>query len=87
VKFKPQEQEIHFGPRTFILANERTTEHFRKVEALHATFHVQAGIVLLLFLDGQPESAQAHFADGGLYSNASVELNAAMQEWLRATPD
>lgn len=63
---------------------EQNTEHFKKVQALHAAFHKEAGRILRMALGGQGAAAEKGLAFGGTYANVSTNLTSAMMEWKKA---
>ena len=60
---------------------EQSSEHFKLVQALHATFHQEAARVMRLALAGEIAAAQTSLGVG-LHNNLSTALLIAMREWM-----
>lgn len=63
---------------------DRSSEHFRKVQALHLAFHKEAAKVLQLALSGQKAAAAKCLDFGGLFAHISGDLNGALTAWKKA---
>lgn len=60
---------------------DRSSEHFEKVAALHAQFHAAAADVLSLVLSGRSQEAKQAIALGSHFSLISTNLTMAMSAW------
>ena len=60
---------------------DRTSDHWCKVQQLHAVFHREAAQVLRLATQQQKVEAEKRMADGGSFKKASTDLTLAMMEW------
>ena len=63
---------------------EQNAAQFKKVQALHATFHKEAAHVISMALSGNVPAAEKSLAAGGAYSNISADLTGAMMDWKKA---
>ncbi len=73
-----------FGKWLQTLPSSEHSEHFKKVQPLHATFHKEAAHVLKLVLSGNSAEANKSIAAGGSYTIASAKLTEAMMGWGKA---
>jgi methyl-accepting chemotaxis protein len=64
--------------------DDKLSTHYQQADALHRAFHVQAGRVLELALNGERAVAAKEMAAGGSYAQASEALNAALRAWMQA---
>ena len=62
-------------------SSDRNSEHFKKVQPLHAAFHKEAANVLRLALSGKKPEASKCMASGGSYLTASTQLIIALTRW------
>ncbi len=75
------DMECDFGRWLYGLPpGEQTSEHYKLVQALHATFHEEAAHLMRLALAGDTAAAQTGISVG-LYPNISTALLIAMGEW------
>ena len=65
--------------------SEHNSEHYRKVQTLHAAFHKEAAKVLRLALNGKKPEAKQAMAGGGSFATASANLTSAMMAWQKAS--
>ena len=63
---------------------EQNAAQFKKVQALHATFHKEAANVIRMALSGNVAAAEKSMAVGGAYGNISADLTGAMMDWKKA---
>jgi len=63
--------------------SEHNSDQWKKVQALHATFHKEAAQVLRLALRNQKLEAQKRMESGGSFAKASTDLTLAMMEWKK----
>lgn len=61
--------------------NQKETEHYRRVVALHAQFHQEAGRIVELIQAGRKSDAAKALELGGTYHSASSALTMAMMQW------
>jgi hypothetical protein len=64
--------------------SDGSSEHFRKVQALHVAFHKEAAKVLQLALSGQKAAAAKCLDFGGLFAHISADLTSALTAWKKA---
>ena len=62
---------------------DQNCEHYKKVKALHASFHKEAAKVLRLALGGHIPEAEKGIGMGGSFSNISSDLTLAMMNWKK----
>lgn len=63
--------------------SDRASEHWEKIHSLHEQFHIEAAKVLDAALAGHKAEASASMRPGGGYCLISMQLTAAMMEWIR----
>ena len=63
---------------------DQNSAQFKKIQALHATFHKEAAHVISMALSGNVAAAKQSMGAGGAYSNISADLTAAMMDWRKA---
>jgi len=63
---------------------EKSSEHWKKVQALHEEFHVEAARILELAVTGRSVEASAGMAPGGKFAVLSAQMTTAMMTWARA---
>ena len=74
-----------FGKWLYALSPaDRKSEHYAKVQALHAAFHKEAAQVLRLALSGKKSDATSSMTSGGRYMTASANLILALAAWQKA---
>jgi hypothetical protein len=61
-----------------------TSEYFRQVRALHATFHQEAAAVLEIALAGNQAAAHERISFSSPFAAASAKLTSAMVRWRSA---
>lgn len=62
-------------------AEERSSEFWKKVQALHADFHKETSRVLESVVKGNKAEAERSMSPGGAFSKISSELVTLMTEW------
>ncbi len=62
---------------------EKSSEHYHQVVALHASFHKSAAQVAELAQSGKTLEAKSMLLHGGEYVQISIQLTHAMQEWKK----
>jgi hypothetical protein len=74
-----------FGKWLYSLpAPQKLTEHWKKVQDLHAKFHIEAAKVLELALAGHQAQAKDAMAPGGPFATVSSHLTTALMAWKKA---
>ncbi len=74
-----------FGKWLFDLpAAERSSQHWQKVQRVHADFHREAARVLDLALQGQKAEAYAAMDLQSEFMKTSAKLTEAMREWQQS---
>jgi len=66
--------------------DDRASQHWKTVHALHEKFHGDAARVAALALEGRLSKATAAISPGGAFAAGSAELTAAMMAWLSDNP-
>jgi methyl-accepting chemotaxis protein len=62
---------------------DRSEEHWKKIQQLHAAFHKEASRVLALAVAGRGQEAKAELAAGSTFSTASAQLTVALMDWKK----
>jgi hypothetical protein len=65
---------------------EQDSEHFRKIQSLHADFQEAVAEVVQMASSGQIELAEASIQTG-LYSHTSTALTIALRSWMDSLKD
>lgn len=69
-----------------IPAVERPKEYWEMVQNIHARFHLEAGSILKLALDGKREEALAMITDlRGEFVTTSIELITILSDWKKTS--
>ena len=63
--------------------SERSSERWKKVQALHATFHKEAARILGLALAGKKDEASPALMENSEFANRSAELTTLMMKWRK----
>lgn len=63
---------------------DQNSAQFKKVQALHATFHKEAANVIRTALSGNVAAAGKSMVGGGAYYTVSMDLTGAMMDWKKA---
>jgi len=63
---------------------DRKSEHYARVQTLHAAFHKEAAQVLRLALSGKKTEATNSMTSGGRYMTTSADLILALAAWQKA---
>jgi methyl-accepting chemotaxis protein len=85
-EFKPEvvktDNACQFGQWLYGLSSEeKKSDDYLKVKALHANFHRIAGEILQMALSGKKDGALEKLEHGGEYGTASGKLVIALQQW------
>ena len=76
------DRDCAFGKWLFSLPiQQRTTEQWRTIRALHVESHAVAAEVLDKALSGRCDEAEADIAFGGSYTKVSSKLSLALTAW------
>lgn len=62
-------------------AAQRDSEHGRKIQELHAAFHVETARILALALAGQKDKARESMAAGSEFQSISGKLVISLTRW------
>ena len=74
-----------FGKWLYSLpVTDQNSAQFKKIQALHATFHKEAARVISMALSGDVAGAEKSMGFGGAYSSISADLTGAMMDWKKA---
>src|ERR1035438_5169534 len=80
-----RDNECGFGKWLYGLSlADKGSEHFNKVQSLHAAFHIYAARVLRLASCGETAAAEKSLGVGELYAKTSDKLVAEMRDWIKA---
>jgi len=82
-----QDNECAFGQwlcGSTIDAAMKSSDEFKEVQKLHAEFHKVAAQVLQLGLQGKKAEADHMMAQGGVFTDLSGRLTAAMMRWQQS---
>ena len=73
-----------FGKWLYSLpASDKSSEHWKKVQSLHAGFHQEAARVMELALKGHKDEAKSAMTSGGAFASCSANLTEAMLIWRK----
>jgi hypothetical protein len=79
------DNQCEFGKWLYSLpAPDQQSQNWRSVRELHASFHKEAGKVLVLALGGKQAEADAGLAPGSPFAKVSLELTNALMRWKTA---
>ena len=70
-----------YGPT--ITEKQKNSEHYSKVQELHAVFHETAAKVAQLAISGEKAHAMNMLEANGEFTIASAELTTSMMAWLK----
>jgi len=70
-----------YGPT--ITERQKNSEHYHKVQELHAVFHEKAAKVAQLAISGEKAYAMKMLEANGEFTVASAELTTSMMAWLK----
>jgi hypothetical protein len=62
---------------------ERNSELTKKIQALHASFHKEAAVILRQALSGHKSEAEKHLGDGSEFDKVSTDLTLALSTWKK----
>jgi hypothetical protein len=76
------DNQCEFGKWLHALpAGDKSSDHWKSVQDLHAKFHTEAARVLDLALKGQKQKAEEGLSPNSGFAKTSLDLTSVMMKW------